>query len=149
MHTALRTAAATWQRLSRRAFLAASVATLAAACSGGDKSSGPSDRLNGTYNLVSVEDLDLPVQFTDGEGDEYVLDRGTLTINNGSTFTAQLRVNGQNVPESGSVRRNGDVLEFDGQDTEFSARLSNNNGTITADIDLFDDGETVSMEFRR
>ena len=151
MHTALRTTAAAWQRLSRRAFLTASVLTLAtaAACSGKDDGPSGNGKINGSFNLATVEGESLPVT---GEinGQDVTVQSGRLTITNEESFTLELRVNGQSFTDRGDITRSGNNIEFDSEvGNAFEGRLSNNNGTVTLNYDMTDEGDVVEMKFNR
>lgn len=139
------------RHLTRRTFVAASFAVLAAACGGGDSGpTGPSNStVNGSFTLMSAEGQSLPVSGQVGNQD-VVLKSGTLTISNEQNWSLQMTLDVGTVSDQGTVTRSGNVLQFHSTrfgDTQ-AATVSNNNGTIVTHYD-FGDGTPVSLEFRR
>lgn len=141
-------------RLSRRhfarVFTVACAALLTGAAGCGDDDGPTSSNLNGTYTLRSIENTGLPAQFVDDDGNVTAeLESGTLTISGGSRWNAELVINGRSNPASGTVSRDGDALQFTGSATPFTGQLSDNNRTITANVNLFGDGTRFDMVFTR
>src|SRR5215212_5126301 len=100
--------------LARTVLAAALLAT--AACGGDDDDpAGPAD-INGTYTLRTVDGNPVPASFTDGSGNVLRFNSGSLTLNQGGTYTGALDVTFNSAPfnltDEGTFTRTGNTLAF-------------------------------------
>ena len=145
------------------------VATTAATACGSDSkgdSTGP-ESITGTYALQKAGGQSLPTAIYEGQidlGDGEVMDviisvgSGNLKLNGDGSFTGSLAleietesgVESATLPVSGEYVRNGGSITFssdDPEDPEFSATLDGD--TISASIDIFGTGESISFQFSK